>query len=76
MAETLAAKVTKAPSIVVRQSRNRVVGVAWMNAAKGTRVIWISSKTARNMSAGIPITAFETLTSVKNDIPRVLILSV
>ena len=42
MAETLAAKVTRAPLIAVRHSRDRVAGVAWMNAAKGTRVIWIS----------------------------------
>ena len=39
MAETLAAKVTLVLSTVVRHSRGRVVGVAWMNAAKGTRVI-------------------------------------
>ena len=39
MAETPAAKVTLALSTAVRNSRDRVVGVAWKNAAKGTRVI-------------------------------------
>ena len=70
MAGTPAAKVTKAPSIAVRRSRSRVVGVAWMNAAKGIRAIWISLKNARGSSAEMATMVFEIQTSVKNEISQ------
>ena len=63
-----AAKGIKALLIAVHPSH--AVGAAWMNAAKGTRAIWISSTNVNGGSAAMGTMVLKTQTFVKNEISR------